>query len=180
MAEKLEVTDNAVRPHLVMLERDGLVRQMGIKQSGGKPSHIFELTQEAEQLFTKSYGLLLSYFLSESRAALDDEAFQKLLGATARRLARRWPPASGNKLSKIEAGVAVLNDLGGLAEVSKEMESYFIQGYSCPLAEVTKDHPEVCYLAQVLLEELTGLTFERCCSYGDKPKCRFQVMEKNI
>lgn len=176
LSEVLGVTPNGIRPHLGSLERDGLVRQKGVQLSGGQPAHIFELTPAAEQFFPKAYGTLLSHMLTEMREALDDDTFTKLLASTALRLARNWPQATGDRLQKVQAGIDVLNDLGGLAELSQEEEGDFIQGYSCPITEATKTHPETCYLAQVLLEDLTGLKFERCCSYGDKPKCRFKTL----
>ncbi len=176
LSEGLGVSENAVRPHLAFLERDGLVQQKGIKQSGGKPAHIFELTDEAEQLFPKAYGALLSHILSELRISYNDKALNNLLKATAERLAKQWPKATGDTLHKVKSGVNLLNELGGLAEVSWEKEKCFINGYSCPLGGVTKEHHEVCYLAEILLEDLTGLKLKQCCSYEDGPKCRFQVM----
>lgn len=176
LAAELSVTPNGIRPHLASLERDNLVRQIGVKLSGGQPAHIFELTAEAENFFPKAYGVLLAHMLTEVRSTLDDTAFNQLLASTALRLARNWPKATGDRLNKIETGASVLNELGGLAELSQEEGGDFIQGYSCPLSEATKTHPETCYLAQILLEDLTDLKFERCCTYGEKPKCRFQVL----
>ena len=37
LAEKLNLTDNAVRAHLSTLERDGLVRQSGLRRGPRKP-----------------------------------------------------------------------------------------------------------------------------------------------
>lgn len=177
LSKALEMTPNGIRPHLASLERDGLVRQVGVQLSGGQPAHIFELTTDAEHFFPKAYGVLLAHMLTEIRTQLDEQSFRQLLTSTALRLARNWPKATGDRLHKIQAGVDVLNELGGLAELSKEDEGDFIQGYSCPLSEATKTHPEVCYLAQLLLEDLTDLKFDRCCSYGEKPKCRFEVLQ---
>lgn len=176
LSEKLGVTDNAIRPHLILLERDGFVVQKGIKQSGGKPAHIFELTEESEQLFPKAYGVLLSNMLSELREKLNDEEFKSLLTATAERLSKNWRIASGGISDRMEAGIDVLNDLGGLSEMFEDNDGVFIKGYSCPLSDATKHHPEVCHLAEVLLKDLTGLELERCCSYDPKPKCCFHVL----
>ncbi|HEX7176746.1 MAG TPA: ArsR family transcriptional regulator, partial [Pyrinomonadaceae bacterium] len=50
LASKLELTDNAVRAHLLTLERDGLVRQSGVQRGARKPHFAYELTAEAERL----------------------------------------------------------------------------------------------------------------------------------
>ncbi len=46
LAQKLEVTDNAVRAHLATLERDGLVERRGERRGFRKPHFAYVLTQE--------------------------------------------------------------------------------------------------------------------------------------
>lgn len=60
LAEKLGLTDNAVRARLLSLERDGLVRQSGVQRGSRKPHFAYELTSEAERLFPKAYDALLN------------------------------------------------------------------------------------------------------------------------
>jgi len=52
------------------------------------------------------------------------------------------------------AAVEVLNELEGLAELEERDGAVVIPGYSCPLAAVTPDHPEVCRMAEALITEL--------------------------
>jgi predicted ArsR family transcriptional regulator len=46
LARKLDLTDNGVRAHLAVLERDGLVRQRGSVRrggnGGGKPAYVYD------------------------------------------------------------------------------------------------------------------------------------------
>src|SRR3712207_1307210 len=63
LARALELTDNAVRAHLAALERDGLVRQGGLRRGPGKPSYTYGLTPESERLFPKPYGPVLRRLL---------------------------------------------------------------------------------------------------------------------
>src|SRR5262245_23764551 len=63
LAQALGLTDNAVRAHLAALERDGLVRQGGLRRGSGKPAYSYELTAEAERLFPKADGPLLRLVL---------------------------------------------------------------------------------------------------------------------
>ena len=62
LARALGLTDNGVRAHLAILERDGVVRQRGWVRrgsGGGKPAYVYELTSEAEDIFPKAYALVL-------------------------------------------------------------------------------------------------------------------------
>jgi DNA-binding transcriptional ArsR family regulator len=62
LARALGLTDNGVRAHLAVLERDGIARQRGSVRrgsGGGKPAYVYELTSEAEELFPKAYEPVL-------------------------------------------------------------------------------------------------------------------------
>ena len=41
---RAELTDNAVRAHLLSLERDGLIKQRGVQKGTRKPHFAYELT----------------------------------------------------------------------------------------------------------------------------------------
>src|SRR5947209_9117387 len=64
LAAALRLTDNAVRAHLLSLERDGLVSQSGIQHGFRKPHVTYALTADAEQIFPKAYGALLDILLT--------------------------------------------------------------------------------------------------------------------
>ncbi|HKO62082.1 MAG TPA: ArsR family transcriptional regulator, partial [Pyrinomonadaceae bacterium] len=59
LSAEFGLTDNAVRAHLLSLERDGLIRQSGIQRGTRKPHFAYELTSEADNLFPKAYDALL-------------------------------------------------------------------------------------------------------------------------
>src|SRR5947209_6909672 len=63
LAEALELTDNAVRAQLALLERDGLVQQRGSRRGSSKPAAVYEITPAAEDLFPKAYGPVLRQLL---------------------------------------------------------------------------------------------------------------------
>ncbi len=79
--------------------------------------------------------------------------------------------------TRLEAAVGVLNELGGLAELEERDGITLIRGYSCPLAAVVTDRPEVCRLAEALLAELVGAPVRERCNRGDEnPRCCFEVV----
>src|SRR3712207_399437 len=82
LAQALGLTDNGVRAHLAVLERDGIVRQRGsVRRSsgGGKPAYVYELTQEAEDLFPKAYEPALRRLLDVLSERLGSEESDVLL-----------------------------------------------------------------------------------------------------
>jgi predicted ArsR family transcriptional regulator len=178
LARVLDLTDNGVRAHLAVLERDGIVRQRGsIRRSsgGGKPAYVYELTREAEDLFPKAYEPTLGRLLDVLSDQLGPEESEALLRMVGRRLAGEHSSRADGAHARLEAAVEVLNELGGLAELEEDDGGFIIRGYSCPLAGVTPDHPDVCRMAETLVAELAGVPVHEHCDRGERPRCCFEV-----
>ena len=79
------------------------------------------------------------------------------------------------KIGRLEVGVALLNDLGGLAELEEHDGTVLIRGYGCPLSAVVPGHPRLCRMAESLLNELTGVPIHERCDRGDNPRCCFEA-----
>ncbi len=178
LARALDLTDNGVRVHLATLERDGIVRQRGsVRRSGGggKPAYVYELTQEAEDLFPKAYEPALRRLLDVLSDQLGPEESEALLRSVGRRLAEEHYKRVDGAHARLESAVEALNELGGLAELEERDGAVVIRGYSCPLAGVTPDHPEVCRMAETLLTELAGVPVHERCDRGERPRCCFEI-----
>lgn len=178
LAQALNLTANGVRAHLATLERDGIVRQRGSVRrgsGGGKPAYIYELTPEAEDLFPKAYEPVLRQLLDVLAGQLGPEESEVLLRSVGRRIAKgKTLPADGVH-ARLEVAVGAFNELGGLAELEERDGSLVIRGYSCPLAGVAPDHPEVCRMAETLITELAGVPVYEHCDRGERPRCCFEV-----
>jgi predicted ArsR family transcriptional regulator len=181
LAHSQGLTNNGVRAHLAVLERDGIVRQRGSvrRGSGGKPAYVYELTPKAEDLFTKAYEPTLRRLLDVLDERLGAEDTDALLRAVGRDLAEgKTVPTDGTR-ARLEAAVAVLNELGGLTQLEERDGALVIQGYSCPLAALTPDHPEVCRMAETLVTEVAGVPVYERCDRGERPRCCFEVSTSN-
>ena len=175
LAGELALTDNAVRAHLTTLERDGFVRQQGVRRGSGKPALEYELAPEAENLFPKSYGQVLNEVVQALEERMGQAELEETLRTVGQRIATHWNIPPGDLRARLAAAVEVLNDMGGMAELEEENGEYTIRSYSCPLAAAVSDHHEVCNLAETLLAELTGVPIQEHCIYGERPQCRFSV-----
>jgi predicted ArsR family transcriptional regulator len=178
LARELGLTNNGVRAHLAILERDGIVRQSGVvrrESGGGKPAYVYELTPEAEDLFPKAYEPALSRLLDALSDQLGPEESEALLRSVGRRLAEEHSTRADGAHARLESAVEVLNELGGLAELEEHDGGFVIRGYSCPLAGVTPDHPEVCRMAETLIAELAGVPVHERCDRGERPRCCFEI-----
>jgi predicted ArsR family transcriptional regulator len=92
-----------------------------------------------------------------------------------RRIAEGQTVPANEVRGRLEQAVGVLNELGGLAELEERDGSFVIRGYSCPLAGVAPNHPEVCRMAETLLTELAGVPVYEHCDRGERPRCCFEI-----
>lgn len=179
LAETLGLTDNAVRAHLLSLERDGLVRQSGVQRGARKPHFAYELTEEAERLFPKAYDALLNQLLTTLKGRLPPSAIEDVLREVGRSLAGGLAAggATADLEERVQNAVEVLKALGGTPGVEREGDKVVISSGGCPLAAAVVEHPEVCELAEALVAEIVGRPVRESCNRGESPKCRFEIRE---
>ncbi len=178
LAAAIGVSDNAVRPHLASLERDGIVRQRGVRPTGpegGKPAYIYEVAPEAEQLFTKAYIPVLTQLVGVLEERMTPEALETLLREVGRRLGAASSPRMGDLRARAESAAAVLTELGGVVDVEESEGALLLRGYACPLADAVRAHPSTCHLVESLVSEIVGRPMRECCEKGDRPRCRLLV-----
>jgi len=111
LARALGLTDNSIRAHLAVLERDGIVRQRGSVRrgsGGGKPAYVYELTSEAEELFPKAYEPALGRLLDVLAERLGPEESEALLRSVGRRLVEGKTVPKGSTRARFEAAAGVL------------------------------------------------------------------------
>jgi predicted ArsR family transcriptional regulator len=177
LAGALRLTDNAVRAHLLSLERDGLVCQSGIQHGFRKPHTTYALTADAEQIFPKAYGTLLDILLTVLSRKLTNRELRTGMREAGRKIAAAH--CSGvedqNRKQRIETALGVLKDLGGAATFHESEGKHFIRGNGCPLAAATRRHPEACLIAESLLTEIIGAPVKERCVHGPIPSCCFEV-----
>jgi predicted ArsR family transcriptional regulator len=176
LAERLELTDNAVRAHLITLERDGLVQQSGVRRGARKPHFTYALTPEAEKLFPKAYDALLNQLIAVLKGRLDGHELEAVLREAGRGIAASAPSGQPDDLgSRVQTALKVLTAIGGAAEVEQLEDKFIIYSNGCPLSAAVSVHPEVCQLAETLVSEIVKAPVQECCDRAGTPRCRFEI-----
>jgi len=176
LAEELGLTDNAVRAHLLSLERDGLVVQSGLQRGIRKPHFAYELTPEAEKIFPKAYDAIVNSLIAVLKERLASPELEDVLREVGRSLAGNQT-SDGDLESRSGQALIALESIGGAARLEKEGEKLLIKSGSCPLAAAVAEHPEVCQLAEALLSEIVGAKVREHCDRENSPRCRFEIIE---
>ena len=176
IAKELSLTDNAVRAHLLTLERDGLITHGPTVKGFRKPHASYVLTGEARQLFPKHYDSLLNKLLSVLKKSLSPLLFVKALRDVGRDIGTENAADQTDSLdARLEQSLAALESLGGLAKVVRENDEISIRSEGCPFAETVAEHPEVCKVTESMIEEIVGAGVREKCDRSSVPKCRFQI-----
>ena len=175
LRQTLGITDNAVRAHLAVLERDGIVHQASTRPSGRRPAVLYELTESAERNFSEAYLPVLTRLVESLSERMSTSELEILLRDVGERLAKEQPSLTGTLRERAEGAASVLTGLGGLAEVEESDGTIAIRGYSCPLADAVRSHPATCQAARALVSELVGAEVKEACDKGARPRCRFEI-----
>jgi predicted ArsR family transcriptional regulator len=178
LATALHLTDNAVRTHLLSLERDGFVQQRGRRPGTRKPHAAYGLTPEAEEVFPKPYGAVLNRLVNVISKRLPPQQMRATMRAVGRALAQDYVPAlqKRGERDRLNTALKLLADLGGAAKPFTRDGKQFIHGRNgCPLAAVTADHPSACLIVEAMLSELMGRPVRKCCEYNGAPHCCFEL-----
>jgi predicted ArsR family transcriptional regulator len=180
LAAELQLTDNAVRAHLLSLERDGLAYQSGIQPGVRRPHAKYALTEEAEQIFPKAYGSLVTVLMSIFSRHLGARHLRAAMRQAGKQVAQAHVSELQGKRreERIESALEVLKELGGTARFEEKEGKHFICGNGCPLAAATANHPEACLIAESLLTVLIGTPVKEHCVRGSAPSCRFEINVK--
>jgi predicted ArsR family transcriptional regulator len=175
LAKAVGLTDNAVRTHIAVLRRDGIVEDVGTqRETGGKPARLYGLTSDGEELFPKAYAVVLGGLVEEITRKDGRDRAVALLRAVGERVASEAAAPSDTK-SRVVAAAAAFRKLGADIGVQRTEGGWRLQGYGCPLSGVTPKHPEVCALAQALIEQITGRPVTECCERSEHPHCAFTI-----
>jgi predicted ArsR family transcriptional regulator len=176
LAESLGITDNAVRAQLASLERDKVVRAIGVRREGtvGKPATLYGIAPDSTALFSSAYAPMLVALLAE----LGDRMTARQLGALLRRAGRRIArslPERATFDERVRASAAFLTDMGADAELVQTSAGYEIRGHGCVLSDAVVECPGTCAVLEQLLHEVTGGSVKEHCDRTDRPNCRFSI-----
>lgn len=181
IASELRVTRSAIRAQITGMERDGVVRRAGQRPGTTRPSHLFELTPDVEQLLSSAYIPLLTHLVDVFAAGLPPDQLEAMLRQAGRKLAdevSRGKRPAGTLASRVAMACETMNEQLGATTRVEANGGYIIRGFGCPLAALTGKHPGVCLAMESFVAEVVGVRVRECCDRADRPQCCFEVRRR--
>ncbi len=178
LAGHLGLTAMCIRQHLSVLERDALVVAHEERQKLGRPRYIYTLTERAEELFPRSYHVLLEWVLDEIEAMDGQEKIAQLVDRLADRLARQYSEEMKDKSleEKVARMAELLSEAGSLAAWDKANGGYVLHEHNCRYHRVALRHRQICKLELIFLSKLFGVDVRMTeCLLDEGPRCTYLI-----
>src|SRR5690606_21570749 len=114
LSAALSVSRTAVQQQLTALERDGLVKGLAQRSTGGRPSRTYTVTAAGLEQFPRGYAMLAESLLRHSRELFGESGQAALLDNMADELADEVKSRVSGKSQRerIDEVVVILNELG--------------------------------------------------------------------
>ena len=146
VAEHLGVSEVATRRHLHVLIDEGLVSVGERRQARGRPAGCYRLTERAERLFPQAYDRFANEVLEFLSDTQGREGVAEFLRWRVERETRALSEAvdADDLHERLTQLAAALSSAGFDASVSEEGTELRLVQEHCAIADVAREHPEVC------------------------------------
>ncbi len=178
MAVKLQISRNAVKQHLVGLEKQQLIQEAALTSTGGRPARSYILTEQGVNRFPKQYAWFCNLLLADLASELSQEALDKMLWNMGVKLANSLAPQfrQQNLQQKLAGLVALMQSLGYHAELDSDQGLPSIKAVNCVYHDLAQQHPSLCLFDQALISTLLEQPIEQAeCMAKQDCVCRFNV-----
>jgi predicted ArsR family transcriptional regulator len=176
LAAELGITSMGVRRHLITLERDGLVRFQTHHQPAGRPTFVYQLTEEGNDTFPKNYHLLATQILDAARARSGKSHIEDLFAGRMDQLVAQYESRMrGKDLAGRVAELARIQDENGYMAVWEKVQGgYLLKEQNCAIYRVACRFQEACHYEVELFRRLLDaeitrvehqVTGDLACSY---------------
>ncbi|RCX22988.1 helix-turn-helix transcriptional regulator [Fontibacillus phaseoli] len=176
---QLGITEMAVRRHLGTMERDGLIESKMVRQTLGRPTAVYGLTELAEGMFPKKYHTLTLDLLGELEQECGEDTVNRLFDRRKEKLNRQYEAdMQGLDLpEKVRRLAEIQNENGYMTECEQQGDDHFVlMEHNCPISQIANQYNHACDCELKLFESLLDAKVERTeCLAQEGRKCVYVI-----
>ena len=150
----------AIRQHLYVLQREGLVTAEERPVPIGRPAKFWRLTREADQLFPEAYAELSVALIESVKDAFGDEGLERVLTSRCARQRTDYAKRikAGDSIErKLRELAKVRSEEGYMAEIKKEGDGTFLLVENhCPICAAANACQGFCSTELDLFRSILG------------------------
>jgi len=182
LAAAIGASRTGVLQQLRALEATGFVSRQTVRHGVGRPRHLYDITDEAQELFPANYGALAAGLLTAINAVGGEALVEQVFIARRRQIGDRVRRelhdrvGAGASLAERVRGLAVLQDEQGyLANAVIGSDGTIrLREHNCAILDVARGTRAACDAELDLFREVLGADVvrethiasgDRCCSY---------------
>ena len=188
LASHLDMAAVSVRHHLDILQGDNLISVGRLERKGnvGRPQQIYTLTPEADCYFPNNFAALSGGLVRHLKQILSPDQIKITFQTMASEFANEFVDDELEEKSlthRLDHIVDFLNKNGYLARwetLGEGQEGFRLHKCNCPYSGIATDHPELCMMDQLLIDQLVGQPCQRICSIVQGEQCcTYSIREGN-
>ncbi len=178
----LGLSRTAVNQQLVTLEAQGFVRKAEPRRTGGRPQHVYVLTEDGTNLFPKQYSWFSKMLIQTLRKQVGEEKVEQFMYDLGVKLSAGLIPRliGKNRAERIDEIVKIMNETGFVArtvQLDGPEKIPRVECRNCVYHDLSKDYPEVCRFDVGFLSGLMGAEVEhQSCMQRGGETCRFRFI----
>lgn len=183
LTDELGITVMAVRRHIQSLERDKLIDSKMVRQSMGRPTAVYCLTEHVEDFFPRKYHILTLELLDELEEHFGASAVEQLFEGRKDKLLKKYDASmQGKELAERVSILAdIQNENGYMVELEKiNDEQYLLKEHNCPIEQVATKYQHACRCELKLFESLledAEVSRTDCLAKGGQ-RCTYSIKKK--
>ena len=180
IADELDISINATRQYLIILEKEGFVAKSQKKGVSGRPAMEYSITENALSVFPKTYADFSVKLISEVKDRVGVSETNEILRKVGERIADEVRDEMEAELkpdkdldplrNRLEAVTQIYIKYGKYPELLEDKDSYALKNLNCLIYEIAKADPLVCTVDETIVSELVGrkAVKEKCLRAGDE------------
>ncbi|WP_110932216.1 helix-turn-helix transcriptional regulator [Paenibacillus bouchesdurhonensis] len=182
ITSELQITEMAVRRHLGTMERDGLIESKMIRQTLGRPTSVFGLTELAEGLFPKNYHSLTLDLLGELENEGGEETIKLLFEKRRDKLKLQYESSMEGIpfAEKVKMLAQIQNENGYMTECEQNEDGdYVLKEHNCPISQIANRYNHACECELSLFKSLLDTEVKRTeCLAQDGERCIYIISNR--
>ncbi len=179
VALALGISRNAVQQHFTALERDGYIQSGGLNKTAGRPVRTYILTEAGINSFPKQYAWFSELILSDLKAEMGSEAFQRYLHKLGQSLSQTLLPQFDGKSTgeRIDELLKIMAQLGFHTKALTNENDNCIEACNCIYHDLAQKHEEICEFDRTLISSLLDKEIDHVeCMATGGTVCRFNIL----
>ena len=150
LAALIGISVQAMRRHLRSLENDGLVESRSTAEGPGRPSNLWQLTNQGHNCFNNGIGseqFALDIMAAiETNMSKENMAEMLSLQTIEKAISYRRKIGTGSLNVRLQKLIELRKQEGYLSELnlSSDGSSWYLNAFHCSIISIAEEHPIVC------------------------------------